>query len=209
MSSDTDSAIRVVIADDHDLFRAGMRAMLTAEAGIEVVAEALDGAGALAAAVAARPDVLMLDEEMPGVPVLSTIARVRTDSPGTRVVIVTMHRDRALANHLLAAGASTFIQKSATSAELIAAVRLVAPRTGQRTGPPHGSAKSVLSPREREVMRLISDGLSNEAISQALSISIGTVKRHNTHIYAKLGASSRTDAIRRAWTLGELTGAQG
>ncbi|MFC9559420.1 response regulator [Agromyces sp. NPDC056965] len=206
MSSDT--AIRVVIADDHELFRAGMRAMLAAETGIEVVGEAADGAGALAATVAARPDVLMLDVEMPGVPVLSTITRVLAESPGTRVIVVTMHRDRVLADHLHAAGASTCISKSATSAELIAAVRQAAPPSRAQGEIQRAPSKAVLSHREREVMRLIGDGLSNEAISRRLSISIGTVKRHNTHIYAKLGATSRTDAVRRAWTLGVFAGAR-
>ncbi|KRC62759.1 hypothetical protein ASE14_02770 [Agromyces sp. Root81] len=194
--------IRVVIADDHDLFRDGMRAMLSVGARIAVVGDASDGESAIATTIAMRPDVLLLDVEMPGVPVLSTIARVLAESPGTRIVIVTMHRDRVLAGHLLAAGASAFISKSATSAELIDAVRRATAGNAERVDAP--PAPSVLSHREREVLKLIGDGLSNQAIGQRLSISTGTVKRHNTHIFAKLGASSRTDAVRRAWTLGEL-----
>ncbi|MGW9629927.1 response regulator transcription factor [Agromyces sp. NPDC055520] len=197
-------AIRVVIADDHDLFRDGMRAMLTTGAGIDVVGEASDGAGAIAATIAARPDVLMLDVEMPGVPVLSTITRVLAEAPGTRIVIVTMHRDRVLAAHLLAAGASAFVSKSATSAELLAAVHQAARGITHRTELQHATSASVLSHREREVLALIVDGLSNQAICERLSISIGTVKRHNTHIFAKLGATSRTDAVRRARLLGEI-----
>lgn len=200
-----EAPIRIVIADDHDLFREGMRAMLSIAAGIVVVGEASDGDDALATTVATRPDVLLLDVEMPGVPVLSTIARVSAESTGTRIVIVTMHRDRVLAGHLLAAGASSFISKSATSAELVDAVRSAAGGIVARGGVlPATSARSVLSHREREVLRLVGDGLSNQMIGQRLSISIGTVKRHNTHIFAKLGASSRTDAVRRAWTLGEF-----
>ncbi|WP_139416613.1 response regulator transcription factor [Agromyces laixinhei] len=200
--------IRVVIADDHDLFRDGMRAVLTTGAGIEVVGEASDGAGALATTLAERPDVLMLDVEMPGVPVLSTITRVLAEAPDTRIVIVTMHRDRVLASHLLAAGASAFISKSATSSELIAAVRQTAPAVSARAETRRASSESVLSHREREVLKLIGDGLPNQAISQQLSISVGTVKRHNTHIFAKLGAASRTDAVRRARTLGEFADAR-
>ena len=209
--SDT-TRIRIVIADDHDLFRDGMRAMLSIGAGdgagIVVVGEASDGDGAVATTVAMRPDVLLLDVEMPGVPVLSTITRVLAESPGTRIVIVTMHRDRVLAGHLLAAGASGFLSKSATSAELVDAVRRAAGGSTERVDAPPAfaapSATSLLSHREREVLKLIGDGLSNQVIGQRLSISIGTVKRHNTHIFAKLGASSRTDAVRRAWTLGEF-----
>lgn len=200
-----EAPIRIVIADDHDLFREGMRAMLSIAAGIVVVGEASDGDDALATTVATRPNVLLLDVEMPGVPVLSTITRLSAESPGTRIVIVTMHRDRVLAGHLLAAGASSFISKSATSAELVDAVRSAAGGIVARGGVlPATSARSVLSHREREVLRLIGDGLSNQMIGQRLSISIGTVKRHNTHIFAKLGASSRTDAVRRARTLGEF-----
>ncbi|GAA4383874.1 response regulator transcription factor [Agromyces bauzanensis] len=176
--------IRAVIADDHDLFRDGMRAMLAAAADIEVVGEAADGYSALDTTIAASPDVLLLDVEMPGLPVLSTITRVLAESPHTRVIIVTMHRDRVLGGHLLAAGASAFISKSSTSAELIDAVRRVAAAassTRTKTAPP---SESVLSQREREVLRLIGEGLSNHAISQRLSITIGTVKRHNTHIFA-------------------------
>lgn len=200
-----ETPIRIVIADDHDLFRDGMRAMLGAAAGITVVGEASDGDAALATTIAMGPDVLLLDVEMPGVPVLSTITRVLAESPNTRIVIVTMHRDRVLAGHLLAAGASGFVSKSATSAELVQAVRRTAGGIAERVGPPPARAVlSVLSHREREVLKLIGDGLSNQMIGQRLSISIGTVKRHNTHIFAKLGASSRTDAVRRAWTLGEF-----
>lgn len=202
MSGET--RIRIVIADDHDLFRDGMRAMLSVGGGIVVVGEASDGDGALATTVETRPDVLLLDVEMPGVPVLSTIARVRAESPGTRIVIVTMHRDRVLAGHLLAAGASGFISKSATSSELVDAVRSAAGGIARSGSVPPTPPRSVLSHREREVLKLISDGLSNQMIGQRLSISIGTVKRHNTHIFAKLGASSRTDAVRRARTLGEF-----
>ncbi|MEV1132337.1 response regulator transcription factor [Agromyces sp. NPDC049794] len=199
------SPIRAVIADDHDLFRDGMRAMLAAATGIEVVGEASDGNRALATTIAARPDVLLLDVEMPGAPVLSTITRVLAESPQTRIVIVTMHRDRVLASHLLAAGASAFISKSTTSAELIDTVRrITAAASSTRTKTPPLSG-SVLSMREREVLRLIGEGLSNHAISQRLSITIGTVKRHNTHIFAKLGASSRTDAVRRARAMGEFS----
>jgi DNA-binding NarL/FixJ family response regulator len=192
----------VVIADDHELFREGLRAMLTAADGVQVVGEAATHDQAYEQAVAIRPDVLLLDVEMPGIPVLSTIGRVRAEAPGTRILIVTMHRDRALANHLRAAGAAGFVSKSAPASELVDAIRSAIDVVD--TAPQPVLVASILSMREREVMRLIARGLSNEEIGRSLSISVGTVKRHNTNIFAKLGAASRTDAVRKASQLGEI-----
>jgi DNA-binding NarL/FixJ family response regulator len=195
------TSVTVVIADDHELFREGLRAMLAAADGVQVVGEAATHDEAYEQAIATRPDVLLLDVEMPGIPVLSTISRVRAEVPATRILIVTMHRDRVLASHLRAAGAAGFVSKSAPASELVDAIHseidvLDVPRPAL--------IASVLSPREREVMRLIAQGLSNEELGRSLSISVGTVKRHNTNIFTKLGASSRTDAVRKASRLGEI-----
>jgi DNA-binding NarL/FixJ family response regulator len=198
----TESAISVIVADDHTLFREGLRAMLTAAEDIVVVGDAATHDQAYEQAIALRPDVLLLDVEMPGIPVLSTISRLRVEAPSVRVLIVTMHRDRVLANHLRSAGAAGFVSKSAPANELVDAIR--AALNGPITRRPSLRGESVLSSREREVTRLLAAGLSNGAISRSLSISVGTVKRHNTSIFAKLGAVSRTDAVRRAAQLGEI-----
>ncbi len=192
----------VVIADDHELFREGLRAMLTAADGIHVVGEAATHDEAYEQAIATRPDVLLLDVEMPGIPVLSTISRVRAEAPDTRILIVTMHRDRVLANHLRAAGAAGFVSKSAPASELVDAIHSAIDVRDAVRRPE--LVASILSMREKEVMRLIAQGLSNEDIGRSLSISVGTVKRHNTNIFAKLGATSRTDAVRKASRLGEI-----
>jgi DNA-binding NarL/FixJ family response regulator len=197
-----ESSVTVVIADDHELFREGVRAMLGAVDGIDVVGEAATHDQAYEHAVTMRPDVLLLDVEMPGIPVLSTISRVRAEAPETGILIVTMHRDRVLANHLRDAGAAGFVSKSAPASELVAAIRSTVDAPDRDHRPP--PAASILSPREREVMRLISRGLSNDAIGRSLSISVGTVKRHNSNIFAKLGATSRTEAVRNASRLGEI-----
>ena len=194
--------VTVVIADDHELFREGLRAMLTAADGVQVVGEAATHDQAYEQAVATRPDVLLLDVEMPGIPVLSTISRVRAEAPDTRILIVTMHRDRVLANHLRAAGAAGFVSKSAPASELIDAIHSAIYELDAVRRPE--LVASILSMREKEVMRLIAQGLSNEDIGRSLSISVGTVKRHNTNIFAKLGATSRTDAVRKASRLGEI-----
>lgn len=194
--------LTVVIADDHELFRDGLRAVLTAARGIKVIGEAATHDEASELTIRLQPDVLLLDVEMPGIPLLSTIARVRTEAMRTRILIVTMHRDRALANHLRSAGAAGFISKSAPSSELITAIQHTA--GARERDPARGRTTFLLSPREKEVMRLIAQGLSNAGISRSLSISVGTVKRHNTNIFTKLGATSRTDALGKASRLGEI-----
>lgn len=200
------ASVTVVIADDHELFREGLRAMLTAADGVRVVGEAATHDEAYEQTIATRPDVLLLDVEMPGIPVLSTISRVRAETPGTRILIVTMHRDRVLANHLRAAGAAGFVSKSAPASELVDAIHSAVATPGPAPGTEHSS--SVLSLREKEVMRLIAQGRSNDDIARSLSISVGTVKRHNTNIYAKLGATSRTEAVAKASRLGEIDSAR-
>lgn len=198
------ASVTVVIADDHELFREGLRAMLAAADGVRVVGEAATHEEAYLQTIATRPDVLLLDVEMPGIPVLSTISRVRAEVPATRILIVTMHRDRVLASHLRAAGAAGFISKSAPASELVSAIHSAIDVLDVRPG----LVASVLSLREREVMRLVAQGLSNEEIGRSLSISVGTVKRHNTNIFTKLGANSRTDAVRKAGRLGEIESLQ-
>jgi DNA-binding NarL/FixJ family response regulator len=146
--------------------------------------------------------VLLLDVEMPGTPTLSVISRVAIESPPTRILIVTMHRDRVLATQMLNAGAIGFLSKAASSEELVDAIRQAQHR--QRRVPPPAAKNQILSQREVEVLRLIAEGKSNADIAGHLSIAIGTVKRHNSQIFTKLGASSRTDALRRARRLGEL-----
>jgi DNA-binding NarL/FixJ family response regulator len=195
-------SVTVVIADDHELFRDGLRAMLAAAPGVRVIGEAATHDEASALTIRLQPDVLLLDVEMPGIPLLSTISRVRAEAARTRILIVTMHRDRILSNHVRLAGAAGFISKSAPSSELIAAIHHAG---GTPEHDPGGErTTSLLSRREREVIRLIAQGLSNDAISRSLSISVGTVKRHNTNIFTKLGAISRTDALRKASRLGEI-----
>jgi DNA-binding NarL/FixJ family response regulator len=203
--------ISVVLVDDHPLFREGVAELLASDQTFRVVAQGSDSAEALALVSKHRPDVVLVDVEMPGPGARATVSRLRREHPDTRVIVLTMHDKPELVRELLDQGASAFLVKTITGLELIAAVRSVATSLGnvllsvsrstinQLDNRPPSTA---LSTREREVLRLAALALSNAQIGTRLFITEGTVKRHLTNIYAKLGAISRVDAIRKATTVG-------
>lgn len=196
-------SIRVVVVDDHDLFRDGVTAILGHAVGIEVVGGGADATEAHELVLNMRPDILLLDVEMPGAGITATLGRLRRAAPGTKVIILTMHRDRILSAELRRMGAAAFVTKAASSAELIGIIRKVhASRIDSEDGCLPSALRALLSPREMEVLRLIAKALSNAEIASLLSISVGTVKRHVSNLYKKLGAASRLEAIRRASLLG-------
>lgn len=194
----------IVLADDHALFRKGVRALL--ERDFDVVGEANDGDAAVRLAVDTAPDVLLLDVEMPGPSAEQTINTVRRRSPRTAVVILTMHTDAVLQRQLIRAGASAFADKSISEHALR---HLIATAEPPQSAPPdeplqRGHPDRILTDRELEVMRMIAQAYTNREISTRLNITEGTVKRHTTNIYAKLGATSRIDAVRKVVRLGLL-----
>jgi DNA-binding NarL/FixJ family response regulator len=200
-------AISVVLVDDHALFREGVAELLASDRAFHVVAQGSNGAEALALVTEHRPDVVLVDVEMPGPDARVTVSRLRQENPDTQVIVLTMHDKPKLVWELLDQGASAFLVKTITRLELIAAVRSVVTSRGnvllsvsRRTinhldSPPPNAA---LSARELEVLRLAALAMSNAQIGKRLLITEGTVKRHLTNIYAKLGATSRVDAIRKA-----------
>jgi DNA-binding NarL/FixJ family response regulator len=201
------SPVRLVVVDDHTLFRQGMIEMLSSAAEFEVVADGGSGPEAVRLARAHQPDVLLLDVEMPGPGAKATIGEVRAVAPRTRIAILSMYGEAGLVRELLEAGAAAYLVKTIVRDQLIAAVRSIArsggdvlmsvPRTTLEGFDP--SRKSaLLSPRELDVLRLIALARSNAQVASELFITEGTVKRHLTNIYAKLGAVSRVDAIRKA-----------
>lgn len=205
------SLIRVAIADDHELFREGIVAIFQQDSRLHVVAQASDGDGALAVAVAEDPDIMLLDVEMPGPPVMATVRRLRRQAPRSRIVILTMHRDTVLRSELHRAGVSAFLTKSVPSADLRTALHRVAdaPGSTDASGGPAArytgsEAKSLISRREHEVLRLVAQAYSNAEIAAVMSITEGTVKRHTSNLYAKLGAASRMDAVHKATRVGLL-----
>ncbi|WP_138733123.1 response regulator transcription factor [Modestobacter excelsi] len=199
--------LRVVLVDDHRLFRESLGALLAVHEGIEVVAEGADGEDAVRLTREHRPDVVLLDVEMPGQSVLTSLVEIRSASPSTRIVVLTMHENTTLARQLLLRGASAYLVKTIGHHELVSTIRAsteaapdmvtLAVSRGGLAGLA-ASGASVLSARELEVLTLVSRARSNQAIASELQISEGTVKRHLSNINNKLGSTSRLDAVRRA-----------
>jgi DNA-binding NarL/FixJ family response regulator len=198
----------VIVFDDHSLFREGLVALLRRDSGISVVDESDNSWGAVARVESADADIVLLDVEMPGAGVYTTVRAIKRSRPAAHIVILTMHQDATLESELLRAGASAYLTKSLPSSTLIARLRqlsvanfsdakdtaAVVAHTTLTTGP--------LSTREKQVLRLLSNAHSNAEIARSLSISVGTVKRHTSNLYKKLGASSRMDAVRKAERFG-------
>ncbi len=205
--------IRVVLADDHAVVRKGIREFLEESGDIRVVAEAADGAEAVALVAEHAPDVAVLDVQMPGLTGIEATRRIKAEFPAVRVLILTAYDDAPYIFALLQAGASGYVLKTADSGELVNAVRAVFrgesaldPAVAQKvvqqltSGRPLGAQAAVepLTEREIEVLHLAAKGLTNKAIGQALAISDRTVQGHLANIYGKLGAGSRTEAVTEA-----------
>lgn len=202
--------ITVALADDHTLFRQGVREMLTAVPTIKVVGEAADGYAAAELAIEHCPDILLLDVEMPGPSAPSVIRKVIQNCPGVNIIVLTMHDDAGIVRNLLHCGAAAYLVKSILRDELITAIHSVARRPGAvlvsisrqsiefMDSNRNTRDKSLLTGRESEVLQLIAEAFSNAQTADKLNITEATVKRHLTNIYAKLNAVSRVDAIRKA-----------
>jgi two-component system, NarL family, response regulator NreC len=195
--------IRLVIADDHAVVRSGLRLLLEAETDFTVAAEAGEMDTTRRMVAAHRPDVLVLDLNMPGPPSLPAIPDLAKQ---TAVVVLTMQNDPAFAREALRSGAHGYVLKEAADAELVQAVRSAAagdtylqPALGARLAAGDGSGDGdELSERERDVLRLIALGHTNAEVAEQLYISIRTVESHRAHIQQKLSLSSRAELVRYA-----------
>ena len=199
-----DAPITIVLADDHAVVRTGLRLLLTQD-GMEVVAEAGDVESALRYVLGHKPDILVLDLNMPGEPSLPPIPRFLEASPDTRIVVLTMQQEPQFAREALGAGATAYVLKEAADDELVQAIHAaregrtyVNPSLGARlatapTGPPGG-----LSEREVDILRLIALGHTNGEIADQLYLSVRTVETHRAHIQQKLGRSTRAELVRYA-----------
>ena len=210
-----DERIKIVLADDHAVVRKGLRLLLDGEEGFEVVAEAGTAEDALRYVRAHRPQVLVLDLNMPGnVNSLDAIPEVEASGDGTRVVVLTMQEDPEFARRALGNGAAGYVLKEAADDELVEAVRRAAagdtylnPRLGAALAaapPKPAGPPDDLTEREVEILRLIALGHTNVEIGEQLYLSVRTVESHRAHIQQKLRRSSRAELVRYALDHGLL-----
>jgi DNA-binding NarL/FixJ family response regulator len=196
--------IRVLIADDHGVVREGLRTFLLLQDGIEVVGDAADGLEAVAAAKQLAPDVVLMDLVMPGIDGVEAMRRIREQQPGARVIVLTSFADDEKLLAAVRAGAAGYLLKTAPPQEVVRAIR--AAHAGNAVLDPvpagrllqalatGGQERQPLTPREREVLELLTRGLANKRIALELGVSEKTVKAHVGRILAKLGVSDRTQA---------------
>ncbi|MXZ74663.1 MAG: response regulator transcription factor [Gemmatimonadetes bacterium] len=204
--------IRVVIADDHHLIRQGLRDLLSKETDIQVVAEATDGRDVIDVVNRIRADVIVMDVEMPGIGGIEATKRIRASFSDIQVVMMSMHSDPDLIRKALDSGARGYVLKKSAGEELVKAIRTVCRGVTYQSRAmdhadylygeyPHGTPPR-LTPREREVLRLIASGLSNPQIAETMRISIKTVQNHRINLMAKLNTHSLPELIRTAIKLG-------
>lgn len=217
------SKIRVLLADDHTLFRAGLRALFAAEADIEVIGEAADGEEAFRQAGELEPDVVVMDILMPGMNGIEATRRIHAAFPAIRVMVLSMYDDEEHVRQLLAEGAAGFMLKTATPNDLVRALREVV--AGGVPLEPTVAAKLVrdyarrvkgeelaeetglgsLTPREAEVLRLVAEGHTNQAIAEQLGLSRKTVDAHRTNLMRKLDLHDVTELVKHALRAGLIS----
>src|SRR3954469_4694250 len=209
--------LRVFLADDHAVVREGLKALINAQAGMEVVGEAADGQAALDAATRLQPDIVVMDISMPGLSGAKATEELKQACPKVKVLALTVHEDRGYLRQLLEAGASGYVLKRAAAEELVRAIRTVAAGgvyldpslAGKVVGgfvrkpQGKGAQEGDLSEREAEVVRLVAAGHSNKEIAGRLDLSIKTVETYKARSLEKLDLRSRADlvryALRRGW----------
>ena len=218
---------RVLLAEDHTLVRAGIRALLQNLAGIEVVAEASDGREALRLIKTYQPDVVLMDIAMAGLNGLEATARVTKEFPTVRVIILSMHSNEEYVAQALRAGAAGYLLKDAVAAELELAVTAVARgetylspvvskhviadylrRVGEREASGGGGAtpaSELLTPRQREILQLIAEGRSTKEIASTLHLSVKTIETHRTQLMARLDIHDVAGLVRYAIRIGLVT----
>jgi DNA-binding NarL/FixJ family response regulator len=211
------AAARLIVADDHDLARAGLIGLLSSEPSLEIVAEAGNGREAVTRCRLLRPDLVLMDVRMPEMDGLEATRHIKDECPETSVIIITMHEDPDYLFQAIRAGAAGYVLKGSSKAEIVGAVRRVLggdslldqrvmtdllQRLAREETQGAVPALQELTQREREILPLIVQGKTNPEIGAELVISQGTVKAHVQHIIGKLGVSDRTQAAVRAVQLG-------
>jgi DNA-binding NarL/FixJ family response regulator len=193
--------IRVLVADDHMVVRMGLATIIGHETDMTVVAEAANGQEILQLTREHKPDVIVMDLRMPGLPGDQVIAALCAEDPKARIIVVTIHKGDEAAFQALRAGARGYLLKDAPTDDIVAGIRTVfaggrcippaiADQVAQRIG------RTGLSPRETEVLKLIAEGLSNKEVARELGVTEATAEKHMTSLLTKLGAKDRTHAVR-------------
>lgn len=204
--------IRIVIADDHTIFRSGLKLLLGSSTDFEVVAEADNGQRAVELTDELKPDIVLIDIGMPKLNGIEATRLIKQNHPNTNVLILTMHRSDEYFFKALDAGASGYVLKGAETSELINALRAVSrdevflyPSVARRLvekyfekSPGEHSGPSKLTPREQEILKLLAEGYSNQEIAEKLVISPSTVHTHRTNLMEKLNLSKRFELVRYA-----------
>jgi two-component system response regulator NreC len=220
--------IRVLLADDHAILRAGLRMLIDAQPDMEVIAEAEDGQEAVRKAVESRADLVLMDLTMPGMSGIEAIEALRRARAATRVLVLTMHDDPAYARAALAAGAAGHLIKDVEGPELLAAIRAVhrgrthvhygrADAAGRSAAVPASLVKpaptrpgaATLSERERQVLGLVAQGFTNREVAERLNLSVKTVETYRSRLIEKLGLHGRAELVRVALELGLFTATPG
>ncbi|MDQ2935218.1 MAG: response regulator transcription factor [Chloroflexota bacterium] len=206
------NAIRILLAEDHALVRAGLKALVGSLGGMDVIAEASDGRAAIEAVAAANPDVILMDISMPGLNGFEALRRMKVEQPGVRVIIVSMHDSADYVWMALRAGAAGYLLKDAGPDELEFAIRAVA-RGGSYLSPSisrqvvddavrrddgDNTDKERLTPRQREIVQLVAEGQTNQEIADLLAVSVKTVQTHRAALMDRLGVHDVTGIVRYA-----------
>ncbi len=217
------SKIRVLVADDHAVLRAGLNMLLNAQPDMEVVGEAASGDEAIARTLELKPDVLLLDITMPGMSGIDVIRKLKVENVSTAILVLTMHEDEGYFRETLSSGALGYIPKKAADSELISAIRVV--NSGQVFLYPSltknlvkeliyngavdkevdSDTYSRLSRREREVLQLVAQGYTNQQMADRLFLSVKTIETYKTRVMEKLNLHSRVELVRYALQRGLLT----
>ncbi len=204
-SNGAEAPIRIVLADDHSVIRSGLRVLLGEEIDFEVVGEAEGVAGTTRMVAKRKPDVLVLDLQMPGADPVEDIPRLIESNPRTRIVVLTMRNDPLTARQMLRAGASGYVLKQAADSQLVEAIRIAA-RGGSYVNPQLGAALATvdrdpvaqLSDRDRELLRLAALGHTNREIGERLYLSVRAIEVNRSRLQSKLGIGSRPELVRFA-----------